>query len=251
MAKNRYINTRFWDDSYIITLDPIEKLLYLYFITNTLTSICGIYEISTSRIGFDTGIDKDMVFKILQRFKRENKILYKDNWIAIKNFMKHQKQSDNPEDKINIGIKIELKNVPKELVEWVNHKAPYKGLARGLNYSNTNTNTNSNIADKKSASSKKKNPLDKIDLKVEIQKLIDSPQRHIHIAGLWIEENPPSVNTYGALQTTLNRNLRPAKDLMGYPDDKIKDAIQFVQAEGEKNNYDPGLETVIKKINRL
>ena len=55
------VNTKFWDDTYIVTLDPIEKLLYLYFLTNPLTNICGIYEIQLRRVAFDTGIDKEVV----------------------------------------------------------------------------------------------------------------------------------------------------------------------------------------------
>ena len=34
MAKQRYINTKFWRDSYIEDLDPIEKLLFLYLLSN-------------------------------------------------------------------------------------------------------------------------------------------------------------------------------------------------------------------------
>ena len=68
MAKNRYIDTKFWTDTYITNLDPIEKLLFLYALTNPHTNIAGIYEISIKQIAFDTGIDKEMVEKIFQRF---------------------------------------------------------------------------------------------------------------------------------------------------------------------------------------
>jgi len=49
MAKNRYINTKFWDDPFIAELSIKEKLLYLYLITNPLTNAAGIYEISKIR----------------------------------------------------------------------------------------------------------------------------------------------------------------------------------------------------------
>jgi len=115
MSKKRYVDTKFWDDNYIIDKDPIEKLLYLYLLTNTLTNISGIYEINIRRIAFDTGIDKEMVLKILERFEEDDKIKYKDGWVAIKNFIKYQ--MDNP--KIRAGICYELKNKPKELVDFV------------------------------------------------------------------------------------------------------------------------------------
>lgn len=111
MAKQRYINTSFWDDSYIVELDPIEKLLFLYFITNPLTSLSGAYEISLKRIAFDTGIDKEMVSKIIQRFTKADKIYYQDGWILLKNFSKHQ--SSNPS--IQKGIAESLKCCP----DWI------------------------------------------------------------------------------------------------------------------------------------
>src|SRR5688500_5513892 len=91
MAKFRMLNTRFWDDSYVISLDPTEKLLFIYLLTNALTSICGIYEIQLRRIAFDTGIDIEMVKNVFSRFELDKKILYRDGWVCVVNFIKHQK----------------------------------------------------------------------------------------------------------------------------------------------------------------
>jgi len=150
MSKKRYIDTKFWDDNYIINKDTIEKLLFIYLLTNTLTNIIGIYEISLKRIAFDTGLDSEMVKKILERFEADDKIKYENNWIAIKNFTKHQ--LNNP--KINTGMESLLKEVPEHLIEWVN--IDYDRLS----HLNTNTNTNLNInlnliADSKSDDFKK------------------------------------------------------------------------------------------------
>jgi len=135
MSKNRYLNTSFWDDSFIINCDPIEKLLFLYCLTNPLTSICGIYEISLKRIAFDTGIDKEMILKIFERFEKADKIKYENGWIALKNFTNHQKCSDNPEDNINKGIEKALLKVPENLKIWIN-------LNTKLIKYNSNTNIN-------------------------------------------------------------------------------------------------------------
>jgi hypothetical protein len=70
MAKQRYINTKFWRDSYIEDLDPTEKLLFLYLLTNPDTNICGVYELPLKIIAADTGIDKEMVKKLLNRARR-------------------------------------------------------------------------------------------------------------------------------------------------------------------------------------
>lgn len=90
MAKQRIVNTHFWKDNYVMELDPSEKLLFLYFITNPETDLCGIYEKSVREIAFDTGFDKSMVEKIIARFEREGKIFYKNGYVYIRNFVKHQ-----------------------------------------------------------------------------------------------------------------------------------------------------------------
>lgn len=118
MTKKRYVSTCFWDDWYIVQLDPIEKLLFLYFMTNPLTKICGIYEISVRRISFDTWIDKDMVIKIINRFSKAKKIYYIDWWIYLKNFQKHQNLKNS---KIQKWIETEMQLIPEEIKNkiWV------------------------------------------------------------------------------------------------------------------------------------
>jgi hypothetical protein len=151
MAKQRYLNTRFWRDNYISELDPSEKLLFIYLLTNPDTNISGIYEIPLRIIALDTGIDKEMVIKIIKRFTADNKIVYKSGWVAIKNFIKHQ--ALNP--KIEKGIKTELSNAPAELVKWV--KKGTKIAYDSLSDLNTNTNTNINTNVKVSSSKKSRN----------------------------------------------------------------------------------------------
>lgn len=90
MAKRRYVSDSFWSDTWIENLDPLEKYLYLYLITNQLVSVCWIYEIQTKRMAYETGIDKEMILKMLGRFQEEWKVYYKDWLIFIVNFVKNQ-----------------------------------------------------------------------------------------------------------------------------------------------------------------
>jgi DNA-binding MarR family transcriptional regulator len=90
MAKNRYVNTAFWDDEYTATLDPSERYMFLYFLTNSQTNIAGIYQIQLRRIAFDTGYDQEMVKKIIDRFSRDGKLYFEMGWVIVKNFVKHQ-----------------------------------------------------------------------------------------------------------------------------------------------------------------
>lgn len=115
MAKQRYINTKFWEDGYISNLDPSEKLVFLYMITNSATNISGVYEIPLKRIAVDTGYDKDMIVKIMDRFDRDGKMKYLDGWVAVKNFIKHQ--ATNP--KVESGIKAELSKAPEWAIAYI------------------------------------------------------------------------------------------------------------------------------------
>lgn len=138
MSKSRLINTKFWDDHYTANLDPIEKLLFIYFLTNPLTNLIGAYEIEIKRIAFDTGIDKEMVLKILERFSKDKKIFYIDGFIIIKNFIKHQNQNS---PKIKTAIEKQKSELPENLKRCV-FETEY-GIDT-VSYINTNINSNSN-----------------------------------------------------------------------------------------------------------
>lgn len=111
MAKQRVINTKFWDDGYIAELGPAEKLVFLYVLTSPLTDLCGAYEITLRRISIDTGIRPNRLLDILAEFERAGKIIYRDGWILVRNFAKHQVK--NP--KVTEGIKRSLSACP----DWI------------------------------------------------------------------------------------------------------------------------------------
>ncbi len=76
MAKYRQLYTEFWSDSFVLELTPEEKYFYLYLISNSKTTQCGIYEISKRIIETETGYNRDTVEKLIKRFCDYNKILY-------------------------------------------------------------------------------------------------------------------------------------------------------------------------------
>lgn len=113
MAKQRIVNTKFWDDSYIVRLSPTTKLVFLYLLTNPLTNISGVYELPLRRAAFDVGIPEAEIQKIVSRFIADKKVIYCDGWVAIVNFLKYQ-TIHNP--KVRQGIALELKKVPPSLL---------------------------------------------------------------------------------------------------------------------------------------
>jgi len=115
MSKNRMINTKYWNDGFIINLNPTQKLLFIYFLTNQYTNLCGVYECNTKIIAFETGINEKLIEKIFKEF--EGKIHYIKGWVYVRNFEKHQSGND----KMKIGADRERKEIPlnirKEILE--------------------------------------------------------------------------------------------------------------------------------------
>jgi hypothetical protein len=128
MSKYRIVNTKFWSDNFVSNLDPLEKLLWLYFLTNPFTEISGIYEITLKQIAMDTGIDRDNIQKVLlPRLKKAGKIYYFDEgWVYIRNFVKHQKAFGN----IKEGIEASRKRAPKAILDKITQIEDEKGLSR-------------------------------------------------------------------------------------------------------------------------
>ena len=127
MAKQRIVDTRFWDDSYIVSLKPIEKLVFLYLLTNPLTNIAGVYELSSQRAAFDIGLQIQKIEACFRRFEQDGKIMSTCDRVGIKNFLKYQ-SSRSP--KIYQGILTELRKAPQALLEQMDIN--YKKLEEGI-----------------------------------------------------------------------------------------------------------------------
>jgi hypothetical protein len=122
LATQRYISTSFWDDSWVHKLDPSEKLLFLYLMTNPLTNIAGIYKLSIDRIVFDTGFNGHTVHHILEKFMKAGKVATEGEYIIIPSWPKHQKVAESP--KIRTGIEMLLSGTP-QIVLFVARESGY------------------------------------------------------------------------------------------------------------------------------
>lgn len=111
VSRNRYINTGFWEDEYILKLNVLEKYLFFYFLTNSQTNLAGIYKISLSKVEFETKIQLVEIEKILKEFCEAGKIFYKNEFIIIKNFIRHQSLDKD----MVIYIKQIISQLPNEI----------------------------------------------------------------------------------------------------------------------------------------
>jgi hypothetical protein len=143
VSKTRIINTKFWDDSYIVNLNPKEKLIFLYLFTNPVNSIAGVYELPLERVAFDTGISRQKVEESIKKFEVDRKIVCANGWIAVVNFIKHQNRN-NP--KIRQGIIAELEHAPTEITDRLSIDYEKLGISKdGQSHLNSNLNPNPNF----------------------------------------------------------------------------------------------------------
>lgn len=119
MAIFRKIHVHFWSDVFIQSLTPEQKFFFLYLLTNEKTKQCGIYEITTRQISYDTGYNVETVNKLLGFFECAGKILFsrETNEIAVKNWEKYNgSKSPDIQNLVSKEIKF-IKN--KKLTEWL------------------------------------------------------------------------------------------------------------------------------------
>lgn len=101
-----------WSDDWFYELDPSEKLMWVFLLTNPRNNVAGVYEASISWIGVHTGFEKNVVELIIKRFEKENKISRHENWIYIINHHKHQSESP----KIEQGVHRILSKISPEVL---------------------------------------------------------------------------------------------------------------------------------------
>ncbi|MDX8359805.1 DnaD domain protein [Cytobacillus sp. IB215316] len=91
MAVYRQVHCEFWQDAFVLDLTPEEKYFYVYLMTNSKTTQCGIYELPKRIIETETGYNRETVEKLLQRFTEYGKIRYNEatKEIIILNWIKY------------------------------------------------------------------------------------------------------------------------------------------------------------------
>ena len=111
MSTMRQIDTRFWADTWVRRLNALDRYAFIYFLTNSHSSWCGVYELDISMASFESGIDAhDLEKAILPKLLP--KIVYVDGWVYIANF---QKYHENGSAQTKKGIENAWLTVPDRI----------------------------------------------------------------------------------------------------------------------------------------
>jgi len=90
MAEYRFIKPRIWSDPYFYNLTNDERLAFIWLFTNERTTTSGIYPLLPPVMAAELKIAVEEAEKILQKFEQDGKILYRDGYVWVKNFLRHQ-----------------------------------------------------------------------------------------------------------------------------------------------------------------
>jgi hypothetical protein len=137
MAKSqRYISTSFWTDKWIRSLDPSERYVYMYLLTNPETNIAGMYQITLDRIAFDTGYDERTLRPMFDRFAKAKKAYFvADEYIILPHWPNHQKWQ--VKKTIKVGIDSVINDTPKQVKDYafsIGYQYPMTGYAYDPSY---------------------------------------------------------------------------------------------------------------------
>lgn len=131
MADFRPIKTTIWHDGWFYSLKTEEKLVWIFLLTNEHLHISGIYQLPKPLVRAFVGVDS--AEEILAKFENDGKIVMKEGWIFIKNYLKNQVKQINKFDNIVKSIMAYLSDNPKVITLFdLHNEGPYKGLLSPL-----------------------------------------------------------------------------------------------------------------------
>ena len=120
--KARILHTKIWEDEFFSNLTTAEKLLFVYLLTNESVDIIEIYEITTRKIMFDTGLSDETVRNAKKKIAESGKILFRGDYVLLRNAGKYQ----NFTGKLNDVAKTKsFGNLPLEIQRWFKENGGY------------------------------------------------------------------------------------------------------------------------------
>lgn len=126
--KTRIIHTKIWEDDYFSDLKPLEKLVFLYYLTNDRINIIHCYEIKDERIALDTGVSIDIIKKCKEKFSIDGKFRYYKNYVVLVNSDKYESYRGEKND---LAKETLLKEMSSNALDWYYNKTD-RGMHRGI-----------------------------------------------------------------------------------------------------------------------
>lgn len=111
--KARIIKTAFYSDAKVEPLSKDAKWLFMYCLTNSYIGMTGAFELTESRIRFETGLTPNELLNAKDELQSANLVVFKNDWVVVLNTDKHNSYNSSPKTKK--PYECEFSNLPKEI----------------------------------------------------------------------------------------------------------------------------------------
>lgn len=116
--KTRIIQTKFWEDSFISSLTAIEKLIFLYYLTNEKVNIIFCYECPDKYAALDIGVSIEVLKKAQAKFAENGKMIFYKGYVKLLNADKYERYTGDK----NEGAKQNLiREMSPDVLAWYNN----------------------------------------------------------------------------------------------------------------------------------
>lgn len=256
MAIYRQIQIDFWQDGFVADLSAEDRYFFIYLLTNSKTTQCGVYEIGIKLAAFELGWDREQVNKLLKRFVEYGKILYDETTseVMIVNWLKYNKATSPKVAKV---IDREIKSIKNahfrdtliELCELYGYPIDTVSIPNRNNNKNNNQNNNNN---------KHNNQNEKPTEEAAASSV--SPYSNISNEKIEDPKDETKIYSFGDVATFYKENVRDLNHHVGqrlgymvdeYGAELTYYAIQVAVEKGEasKINYIEGILRIWKEKN--
>lgn len=111
----RIVYTEIWQDDFFVGLNPNEKLLFIYFLTNESVNIIHLYKCGINRVKSDTGIDTPIIQEAQRKFEENGKIYFKNGYVFLRNASRFERYEGA---KNEIAKQKLFARLSKDLIDW-------------------------------------------------------------------------------------------------------------------------------------
>ena len=118
--KARVIQTKFWTDEFVADLKPLEKLIFVYLLTNERVNLIHCYECPDRQIVFDTGIAKDALEGAKQRLEASRKVAFFQGWVHLLNGNRYQRYEGEKNEEARKKLEQEMS---ASIFSWYKEKS--------------------------------------------------------------------------------------------------------------------------------
>lgn len=218
-SRARYIRDEIWSDDWFYDLKPVEKLVWMFLLTNERNNVAGVFKLNRKWGSEVIGIEKETLDAILDAFSDAGKVFLHEDLVFIVNFHKHQSKSP----KITAGIKRIFSSFSKEQVEVLLRYA--KGSDRvSVLYRTLLNSTLLNLTLPNGDAP------DDLDGFFEEKKYTDVDLRLAQLLADLIKGNNPDWNMRGKIETWAE-HIEKLRRIDGRTPQQIEYMIRWVQAD--------------------